>query len=345
MKKKALVLIIVLACISSSFSQKSIMIKRDLNMYSHVWDDIINKRQISQNNDMNFNQNFTLVASRENIVGIEDNTVFMQQLDLLANPGNLGIIDSAYKAFSVGDIPTVLSKLDPNVVWNEAEGNALADGNPYIGPDAVLNGVFARIGEQHEYFNLKDIVLHEMSNDRVLATLRYDAKYKHNGATYDVQAAHLWTLKDAKVIAFQQYVDTKQLDDALHGGNQTSNQKLLYKTGNPKDWPKNQDAVVSAPKNHKILMENENVRVLEVTLSPNELEPVHHHQWPSVLYIMEAGEFIDRDGEGNIILDTRQMPSPLEFPMTMWKDPEAPHSVENLSPTKPIRLIRVEMKQ
>lgn len=128
-------------------------------------------------------------------------------------------------------------------------------------------------------------------------------------------------------------------------GQTTDEQKLLYKTGNPADWPKDQDAVVSAPNNHKILLENDKVRVLEVTLAPKELEPVHHHQWASVLYIMEAGDFIDRDGEGNVIMDTRQIPEPLVFPMTMYKNPEAPHSVENLSDTKPIRLIRVEMKQ
>jgi len=128
-------------------------------------------------------------------------------------------------------------------------------------------------------------------------------------------------------------------------GQSTADQKLLYKTGNPEDWPKEQDAVISAPDNHKILMENESVRVLEVTLLPNELEPVHHHQWPSVLYIMEAGHFIDRDGGGNVIMDTRLLPEALVFPMTMWKDPEAPHSVENLSDTQPIRLIRVELKK
>jgi len=127
-------------------------------------------------------------------------------------------------------------------------------------------------------------------------------------------------------------------------GQTTDEQKLLYKTGNPADWPKDQDAVVSAPNNHKILFENDKVRVLEVTLAPKELEPVHHHQWSSVLYIMEAGDFIDRDGEGNIIMDTRKIPEPLVFPLTMYKNPEAPHSVENLSDTKTIRLIRVEMK-
>lgn len=127
---------------------------------------------------------------------------------------NMTVIDGLYKAFAVGDIPTVLGGLNPNVVWNEAEGNAYADGNPYIGPDAVLNGVFGRIGADHEYFNLKDIVLHEMSNDKVLATLRYDGKFK-NGKSYDAQVAHLWSLKDGKVVSFQQYVDTKKLHEAM----------------------------------------------------------------------------------------------------------------------------------
>jgi mannose-6-phosphate isomerase-like protein (cupin superfamily) len=124
-----------------------------------------------------------------------------------------------------------------------------------------------------------------------------------------------------------------------------SGQTINYKTGNPADWPKELDAVVSAPKNHKILLENESVRVLEVTLAPGEVENLHHHQWPSVLYIQEAGDFIDYDGDGKVTFDSRNLPEPLTFPLTMYKDPEAPHSVVNLSDTVTIRLIRVEIKQ
>lgn len=120
---------------------------------------------------------------------------------------------------------------------------------------------------------------------------------------------------------------------------------IIYKTGNPADWQKEKDAVAAAPKNHKILLENEKVRVLEVTVLPGETEPVHSHRWPSVLYIQAAGDFIDRDGQGKVIFDSRQLPSPLTFPMPMWKDLEAPHSIENLSKTIAIRLIRVEIKK
>ena len=122
-------------------------------------------------------------------------------------------------------------------------------------------------------------------------------------------------------------------------------QNLLYVTGNPDDWPSELDAMIAAPNNHKIILENDRVRVLEVVVAPKEIEPVHHHKWPSVLYILDAGEFIDRDREGNIIMDTRELPEPIEYPLTLWKEPEAPHSVENLSSTKALRLIRVELKK
>ncbi len=133
----------------------------------------------------------------------------------MATQQNVQIIDSLYNAFSTGDIPTVLGLMDPQIQWNEAESNSLADGNPYNGPDAILEGVFARLGANHDYFGLQDVKTLNMSNNMVLATLRYDAKVKATGKAYNAQAAHLWTLnEDGKIIAFQQYVDTKKLADA-----------------------------------------------------------------------------------------------------------------------------------
>jgi hypothetical protein len=50
----------------------------------------------------------------------------------------------------------------------------------------------------------------------------------------------------------------------------------------PSTWDPAWDAVIAAPKHHKVLFENHRLRVLEVTLEPNDEEPVHHHRWPSV---------------------------------------------------------------
>ena len=132
-----------------------------------------------------------------------------------AMKGNVAVVDGLYQAFAKGDVPAVLAVMDANIVWNEAEGFPYSDKNPYLGPDAVVNGVFARIGAEWEYWNLTDIQLHDMSGNMVLATLRYKAKHKTTGKVIDSQTAHLWTLRDGKIIAFQQFTDTKQAAGAV----------------------------------------------------------------------------------------------------------------------------------
>jgi hypothetical protein len=53
----------------------------------------------------------------------------------------------------------------------------------------------------------------------------------------------------------------------------------------PSSWDPTLDAVTAAPKQHKVLFENERLRVLEVTLEGQDEEPVHHHRWSSVFVL------------------------------------------------------------
>ncbi len=144
-----------------------------------------------------------------------DNMSILAQMGVVSAPGNVAVVDGLYQGFAKGDVPAVLAVMDANIVWNEAESFPYADKNPYIGPEAVLNGIFARIGAEWEYWNLTDIQLHEMSGNRILATLRYKAKHKETGKEIDSQTAHLWTLRDGKIVAFQQFTDTKQAAEAV----------------------------------------------------------------------------------------------------------------------------------
>ncbi|WP_299745768.1 hypothetical protein [Devosia sp.] len=56
----------------------------------------------------------------------------------------------------------------------------------------------------------------------------------------------------------------------------------MSSTIDPLSWDPVLDAVTAAPGNHRVLFENNRLRVLEVILEPGEEEPVHHHRWPSV---------------------------------------------------------------
>ncbi len=124
---------------------------------------------------------------------------------------NVAIVQAIYEAFAAGDIGGVLVRMAPDMVWNEAENFPYADGNPYRGPDAVLSGVFARIGEDWDGF---EAVPEEFidAGETVVALGRYRGTCKATGRRLDAQLAHVWRLKDGKAAAFQQYVDTLQVD-------------------------------------------------------------------------------------------------------------------------------------
>jgi hypothetical protein len=55
-----------------------------------------------------------------------------------------------------------------------------------------------------------------------------------------------------------------------------------HPSSDPSSWDPALDAVTAAPANHKVVFENDRLRVLEVTLKSGEEEPLHHHRWPSV---------------------------------------------------------------
>lgn len=86
-------------------------------------------------------------------------------------------IKAAYAAFGRNDPSVLFGAMDPAIAWNEAEGNPLADRNPYVGPQAIGEGVFGRLT---------------------------------GGATLDSPYCHVYGFRDGKVVSFQQYTDTSQ---------------------------------------------------------------------------------------------------------------------------------------
>jgi len=108
-------------------------------------------------------------------------------------------------------------------------------------------------------------------------------------------------------------------------------------------WPDSLDALTAAPEFHRLLLENDEVRVLESRIGPGETVPVHTHCWPSALTTLTASHFVRRDGEGNVLGDSRSAGILPEAGTCVWLDAMPPHSVENVGNTE-IRLLTVELK-
>ena len=119
------------------------------------------------------------------------------------------IVKGIYAAFARGDVPAVLGAFDPAIQWNEAENFLYADGNPYAGPMAVAQGVFQRLVADVDGFTVVPENFVD-GGDTVVVEGRYRGTMKKTQAKVDAQFAHVWRIRDGKVIRFQQYTDTEQ---------------------------------------------------------------------------------------------------------------------------------------
>lgn len=122
------------------------------------------------------------------------------------------IIESAYDAFAEGKVETVLAMLDPAVEWTEAAGFPYA--GTYVGPDAVLSGVFARLGAEWDgYQAVPDRLV--SSGDTVITTGTYSGTYRATGKRFAARFAHVFEFRAGMVCRFEQIVDSAEVAGAL----------------------------------------------------------------------------------------------------------------------------------
>lgn len=128
---------------------------------------------------------------------------------------NVQFAKEIYAAFGRGDIPTVLGGFDPAIEWREAEGNPYKpDGAAWVGPQAILENLFMRLGSEWEGFTVSVRTLHD-AGDYVVMEGRYTGVYKPSGKRFDAQACHVLRFRGGKLVSFQQYVDTGQMQTVM----------------------------------------------------------------------------------------------------------------------------------
>lgn len=109
-------------------------------------------------------------------------------------------------------------------------------------------------------------------------------------------------------------------------------------------WQDELDALIAAPGNHKLLFENEFVRVLDTSIAPGETTPIHTHRYPASLYILSWSDFIRYDDKGNILFDSRNLEKTPDISSVLWSKSLPPHALKNIG-DKDIHVINFEIKK
>ena len=125
---------------------------------------------------------------------------------------NREIIESAYASFGQGDVPGALAAFADDIRWTEPEGYPLA--GTYVGHQAVVDGVFMRLGEVGEDF----AVVPEQfvaERDTVVALGHLSWKNRSTGEPAAVKMAHVWTFERGKATSFEQLIDTVKVRELI----------------------------------------------------------------------------------------------------------------------------------
>ncbi len=119
----------------------------------------------------------------------------------------------------------------------------------------------------------------------------------------------------------------------------------------PSTWDPNSDGPVAAPNNHQVIFENENLRIISVTVSPGTREPYHAHARCSVLVFDSPAKVTDYDRNGAapapVLWGTIPWMGanvPKGVPFVWLQPPEALHSIAN-DDKHAVHLTRIELKK
>lgn len=122
---------------------------------------------------------------------------------------NVQTIRAAYAAFAKNDPSVLFGAMAPDIHWHEAQGNPLADRNPYIGAQAIGEGVFGRLLAAIDGFTAVPNAFIDGGAD-VIVLGRYGGTMKHSGAKLDAQFCHHYHFKHDHIVLFQQFTDSEQ---------------------------------------------------------------------------------------------------------------------------------------
>lgn len=127
---------------------------------------------------------------------------------------NLEIIKSTYEGKTSEENGKNLAKyVAEDISWTEAKGFPYA--GTYIGLENVTKNVFSRLGSEWiDYkFTPEDYV---SSDDKVVAYGTYTGTYKITGKSFEARVAHVWKLKEGKIVSFEQFVDSQSVNNTLN---------------------------------------------------------------------------------------------------------------------------------
>ena len=127
---------------------------------------------------------------------------------------NVKIVQQVYAAFAKFDIDTILKMLSHDIVWGEPSNPF----NPAAGTRKGHKGFleWVNIGRQSEEILVLEPRKFLTDNDTVAVVGYTKCLAKATGKSYETDFVHVVTIKNGKIVRFQEFFDTYAAAEAFH---------------------------------------------------------------------------------------------------------------------------------
>ena len=124
----------------------------------------------------------------------------------MSEQDNTRVVQQAYQSFGEGNIPGILALLAEDVQWRLPDMENVPMGGERRGREGV-GRFFALLAENQEaqQFEPQHFIA---QGEKVVALGRYTWRVKKTGRTFSSEWAHVFTVREGRVVAFHEYLDT-----------------------------------------------------------------------------------------------------------------------------------------
>lgn len=124
---------------------------------------------------------------------------------------DVATVRAAYEAFNSGDMPGVLAVMQPDIEWIESAGPYQGR---YVGPQAIVDGVFAPVPEDWSEFTVTPDEFLE-AGDVIVVLGWFAGTARASGTSFRSRFAHVIRMRDGLEASFEDISDAHALHVAL----------------------------------------------------------------------------------------------------------------------------------
>jgi ketosteroid isomerase-like protein len=125
---------------------------------------------------------------------------------------NVNLVQQIYDYFKTGNIEALLTKIDPNIVWELPEIQNVPFAGKRNGREAVAD-FFTVVNASQEALRF-DAMGYIAQGDRVVSLGTYEWRVFDTSRTFTANFAHVFTIQNGVVTEFTEYTDTALAEHA-----------------------------------------------------------------------------------------------------------------------------------